>query len=350
MTLRHDEKVRLGTSKVLATRLGFGGAAIANMYKPVSDLEALAAINAVWDSGLRYFDTAPYYGWGLSERRLGAALAGRPRDEFVLATKVGRVLGTDLPRDAEDLFVDPPEQGARFDYGRDGTLRSLEQSLERLGLDRIDVALVHDLDPTVHGERNAFVDYVRAALSEMWPTLADLRSDGTLAAIGFGINDVSTAEHLLSETDPDVLLLASRYTLLENSAALSLLDTCARRSVSVIIGAPFNSGILVDGNAPYDYLAAPEDVRRRVARMAEICRRHETPLAAAALQFTGAHGSVASVIPGMRNENEVQENVALINRKIPAGLWRDLQDAGFICEGAPVPASADNLSGQPNGA
>lgn len=345
MTLRHNERVRLGTSRALATRLGFGGAAIANMYKSVSDAEALAAFNAAWDSGLRYFDTAPYYGWGLSERRLGSALADRPRDQFVLATKVGRILGSELTRDAEDLFVDPPQQGARFDYGRDGTLRSIEQSLGRLGLDRIDVALVHDLDPTVHGERSVYDNHVRTALSEMWPTLTDLRSDGTLAAIGFGINDVSTAEYLLSDTDPDVLLLASRYTLLENSAALSLLDTCARRSVSVVIGAPFNSGILVDGNAPYDYQTAPDDIRRRVARMEEVCRWHETPLAAAALQFPGAHGCVATIIPGMRDENEVQENVALMNRKIPAGLWRDLQDAGLICEGAPVPASADNLSG-----
>ena len=338
--MNHQDSVALGETAIRVTRLGFGAAAIANLYVPVSDEDAAQAIATALDSGIRYFDTAPYYGYGLSERRLGAALRCADRDGLVLSTKVGRLLAGGLPTDPGGLFAVPVDTGYRYDYTGEGVRRSLADSLSRLRLDRIDIAFVHDLDPTVHTDEESFEFHLAQALDSAWPTLADLRRDDVVRAIGLGINDWRTAERIAAATDPDVILLAGRYTLLEQEAARTFLPMCLRRGISVVVGGPFNSGILATGpneGAVYDYSPAPPKVLDRVRRIDAICRRHDVPLGAAALQFPFGHGAVVSVIPSMRTADEVRRNVAAIRRVIPTDLWRDLRDAGLLSDDAPAP-------------
>jgi D-threo-aldose 1-dehydrogenase len=312
---------RLGRSAVSVTELSFGGAAIGGLYTEVSEYDARAAVDAAWEGGIRAFDTAPHYGLGLGERRLGEALRRRPRDEYVLSTKVGRLLepaapGPDgaLGRDTEGFAI-PARYVRRLDYSADGVLRSLEASLDRLGLDRVDVALIHD--PDDHGEQ---------ALREAYPALERLRAEGTVRAIGVGMNQAAMLTRFVTDTDIDVVLVAGRYTLLDKSAARELLPAALRRGVSVIAGGVFNSGILAapGAGATYDYQAAPDELIERAARLAEACGRFGVPLRAAAARFPLTHPAVASVLIGLRGAAEVSDALALRSLDIPAALWDSL--------------------------
>jgi D-threo-aldose 1-dehydrogenase len=287
----------------------------------VSDEDARAAVDAAWEGGIRTFDTAPHYGLGLSERRLGEALRHRPRDEYVISTKVGRLLepavsgaGRTGGRDTEGFAV-PADYVRRFDFSADGVRRSLEASLDRLGLDRVDFVLIHD--PDNHGEQ---------ALREAYPALERLRAEGTVRAIGVGMNQTAMLTTFVTGTDVDAVLVAGRYTLLDNSAARDLLPAAQRRGVSVIAGGVFNSGLLAApvAGATYDYRSAPAELIERARRLAETCQRYGVPLRAAAARFPLTHPAVASVLIGVRSAAEIADALALRALDIPAALWESL--------------------------
>lgn len=282
--------------------LGLGTAPLAGLYEPVEDDAAHAVVERAWQLGIRYFDTAPYYGSGLAERRLGAALSGKPRDEYVVSTKVGRL----LEPGAHDWH------GSYFDFSADSALRSLESSLERLGLDSIDIALVHDPD-----------DHYDEALAGALPALARLRDENVVRAIGVGMNQPAMLARFAREADPDCFLVAGRYTLLDRSAADELLPLCEEQEIDVIAGGVFNSGVLAGGTT-FDYETAPPDVVGRVAELRETCARHGVPLAAAAVQFPRRHPAVANVLVGCRTADEVEEDVRLFELDLPAALWSEL--------------------------
>jgi D-threo-aldose 1-dehydrogenase len=307
---------RLGRSPVYVTELSFGGAAIGNLFTEVTDDDARAAVDAAWDGGIRTFDTAPHYGLGLSERRLGDALRHRPRAEYVISTKVGRLLepagAAGSPgRDSEGFAV-PARYVRRFDFSADGVQRSLEASLRRLGLDRVDIALIHD--PDHHSEQ---------AIRDAYPALEKLRAEGTVRAIGVGMNEVAMLTRFVTDTDIDVVLVAGRYTLLDRSAADALLPAAVRRGVSVIAGGVFNSGLLAAPRpgATYDYNAASGELVARAIRLEQICARFGVPLRAAAARFPLTHPAVASVLIGARSAAEVTDAIRLRALDIPAALW-----------------------------
>jgi D-threo-aldose 1-dehydrogenase len=316
------------------TRLGFGGAPIGGLFEPVSDEAAASTLDAVWGTGVRLIDTAPHYGAGLSERRIGAWLRGRAmrdREHVVLSTKVGRLLvepeGGPPPEGVEGFYGALPFQRV-FDYTRDGVLRSVEQSLARLGVDRVGVLLIHD--PDEHWEQ---------AAGEAYPMLHELRDQGVTATIGAGMNQAEMLARFVRETDVDCVLLAGRYTLLDQRGLAELLPLCEERGVAVICGGVFNSGVLADPRegATFDYAAAPPEVLERARRLRSICARHRVPLAAAALQFPLAHPAVAAVLTGARSAAEFRENVALLDVPVPAALWTELRETGLLPEEAPVP-------------
>ncbi|MCI2419090.1 aldo/keto reductase [Saccharopolyspora sp. K220] len=325
---------RLGGSAVPVSALGFGGAVIGNLYHAVDEDTALAAVAAAWDAGIRYFDTAPHYGLGLAERRLGRALAGRPRDELVVSTKVGRLLVPSPQRAGlrDDAGFDVPADHERvWDFSADGVRRSLQASLQRLGLDRIDVVLLHD--PDEHWEQ---------AVGEAYPALHELRSQGVIGAIGVGMNQWQMLERFVTETDVDAVLLAGRYTLLEQSAVDSMLPMCLRRNVSVLAAGVFNGGVLATDEpgpeAMYDYAPAAPELRARVARMVEVIHRHGASLPQVAMAFVAAHPAVTSVVVGARSADEVRSNAELFDRPVPAALWTELVAAGLVRDDLPLPA------------
>ncbi|MER7774709.1 aldo/keto reductase [Streptomyces sp. NPDC096191] len=320
----------LGGSGVPVTALGLGAAAIAGLYEAVGEDEAAATVEAAWDAGIRYFDTAPHYGLGLSERRLGAALRTRPREEFVLSTKVGRVLephdgGGD---DRANGFAVPATHRRRWDFSADGVRRSLEDSLTRLGLDRVDLVLLHD--PDEHGEQ---------AFREAYPALEELRSQGVVRAIGAGMNQSRMLTRFLTDTDVDAVLCAGRYTLLDQGALETLLPAASAAGKSVIVGGVFNSGLLADPapGATYDYAAAPSDLLDRAVRMRAVTEAHGLPLRAAALRFPFGHPAVASVLAGARSAAQVVDAVAQLRGPAPGAVWDDLRAQGLLAGGVPVP-------------
>jgi D-threo-aldose 1-dehydrogenase len=296
--------------------LVFGGGPIGGLYAPVSDDAAAETLQAAWEAGIRAFDTAPHYGVGLSERRIGDFLAGRPRGEFIVSTKVGRRLvpATGPVDGTEEFYGTPPLTRVR-DYSRDGVLRSLEDSLRRLRLDRADIALIHDPD-----------DFMSEALDEAYPVLADLRSQGVVGAIGAGMNSATQLTWLVERCDLDCVLVAGRYTLLDRSAADSLLPLCLRRGTAVLAGGVFNSGILADPRegARYDYAPAASDVLARARRIRDICASYHVPVAAAALRFTLRHPAVTTAVVGARTPAEILSDVSYLSADIPAALFRDL--------------------------
>lgn len=318
-------RAELGRSGVLVTRLGLGCAQLGNLYRELSDVDARQMVDAAWDNGIRYFDTAPHYGIGLSERRLGAALADRPRDEFVLSTKVGRLLvpsgsgGDDLAAG----FAVPATHRRVWDFSADGVRRSLDSSLNRLGLDRVDVVYLHD--PDEHWE---------IAVSQAYPALAALRAQGSVGAIGVGMNQWPMLARFVRETDVDVVMLAGRYTLLEPADAVALLDLCQERGTSVVAAAVFNSGILAHDTVPdtanYDYAAAPTELLSRARRFAEVCARYGARLPQAALHFPLEHPAVASVVVGAHSAEQVGQNAAALAAPVPTELWRELAAAGLL--------------------
>ncbi len=322
--------------------LGFGGAPLGNLFTALDDDTAGATLARAWQHGLRYYDTAPHYGNGLSEHRVGRFLRGQPRASFVLSTKVGRLLAPD-PHAAHDQHgyrgVLPFVQ--RYDYSYDGTLRSLEDSLQRLGLARVDVAYVHDIDVRTQGERQP--ERYKAAMDGAFRALSRLRDEGTIAAFGLGVNEWEVCSDALRDGDPDVFLLAGRYTLLDQTALPELMPACAARGVRIVVGGPYNSGILATGAVPgarFDYGVAPPAIVERVAGIERVCAAFDVPLRAAALQFPAAHPAVASVIPGARSVAEVDDAAAMMNVKIPAAFWRALVDEHYLAAHVPLPAGA----------
>jgi D-threo-aldose 1-dehydrogenase len=320
------------------TRLGFGGAPLGNMHRALSEVESEATVRAAWDAGLRYFDTAPLYGHGLSEARIGRALTGEARADFIVSTKVGRVLEPCAVGDeGAGIYHQTPPLKVRFDYTRDGVLRSLEDSLRRFGLDRVDILYVHDLEPRTHGSAEAYEARWRELIdSGGWRALDELRSCGAVAALGLGVNEAAPCERMLAELDPDLFLLAGRYTLLEQ--ATGLLAACERGGVGVVIGGPFNSGVLARADGTFNYAAAPPQVLARVERLRAVCARFDVALPAAALQFAAAHPAVVSVIPGAQTPQEVAANAAMMDAAVPPALWTALKDEGLIDPVAPTPA------------
>jgi D-threo-aldose 1-dehydrogenase len=300
--------------------LGLGGAPLGNLYEPVSEEEARATVDAAWDAGVRFYDTAPLYGHGLSERRLGEALRGRPRDQYRVSTKVGRVLVDGV--DPDSVFVDVPPVRPVFDFSHDGVLRSFEASLERLGLDRVDVLLVHDPD-----------DHEADALAGAFPALRRLRDEGVVGAIGAGMNQTAMLARFVDEAAVDCVLVAGRWTLLDRRAGDELLPLCAERGVDVIAGGVFNSGLLArpaDG-ATYDYATASADLVAAARRIDAVCREHGVPIRAAAMAFAARHPSVTTVLTGARAADEIRSNAADFARPVPDELWpaidRALQDS-----------------------
>jgi D-threo-aldose 1-dehydrogenase len=331
---------RLGRTAVMMPTFGLGGGTLGNLYRPLADEDATAIVHAALDLGVRYFDTAPFYGFGLSERRIGAALAAREAKP-ILSTKVGRLLeptdDTSVPRHG---FYSREPYEPRFDYSYDAVLRSHESSLARLRVDRVDVLLCHDIGAHTHGERNEA--FVRQFLEGGYRALRKLRDEGAIRAIGLGVNECEICERLLVECDLDCLLLAGRYTLLEQPALASLMPMCAERGVSVIVGGPFNSGILAAAaNAKeqhYDYQRAPTTIVERVQRIADVCREFSTPVGAAALQFPLAAPQVACVIPGCSSVAEIRQADEWMRHPIPNALWLALRSEGLIDQRAPIPS------------
>jgi D-threo-aldose 1-dehydrogenase len=335
MPMAHDTPVRLGRTSLTVTALGFGATAIGGMYTEVSDDAARDTVAAAWEAGLRYFDAAPQYGRGNGEVRLGRGLAGYRREDYVLSSKVGRLLRADAPPHPDDFDstgrpydAGAPDVATVYDYSRDGVLRSIEESLTRLGTDRLDIALVHDPD-----------DYVDEALATALPTLIELRDQNVVTAIGAGMNQTAALERFARESDPDMFLLAGRYTLLEQTALQSFLPLCAQRGIAVVAGGVFNSGLLADAGAGarYNYDPAPADLIARTQRLSEVCQRHGVPLKAAALQFPIAHPCVAAVLTGVRSRAELRENAQLFDLAIPGELWRELKAEGLLADDAPTP-------------
>jgi len=314
------------------TELSLGCAQLGNLYRAISDEDAYATVEAAWNSGIRYFDTAPHYGLGLSETRLGAALAGLPRDQYVVSTKVGRLLE---PRDGapepdHEGFDVLAERRRVWDFSRDGVLRSLETSLERLQLDRVDIVYLHDPD-----------EHYRAALDEAYPTLEELRGQGTVDAIGAGMNQTAMLADFARHTDMDLLMLAGRYTLLEQPALDELLPICERRNIGIVAAGLFNGGLLARSRPPtdakYDYAEAPQHLIQRATTIAEVCERHGSCLPAAALAFPLAHPAVVSACIGARSPEQVNRNIELQRSTIPSGVWDDLRAEGLLRRDAPVP-------------
>lgn len=332
---------RLGRTDVELPELGLGCAPLGDLFELLDEDVADATVRAAWESGIRFFDTAPHYGAGLSEHRVGRALRSVPRDELVLSTKVGRLLRPDtkpVPV-GRGPFVGGLPFAQGFDYGYDGVLRSLEDSLQRLGLSRVDLVAIHDLDASHHPdpvERARHLDDLAAGGAR---ALTELRAGGAIRAVGAGVNELGMIPALLERVELDFVILAMPYTLLDQGALEEELPLCVEHEVGVVAGAVFNSGILAappGTGAPYNYGVAPPEVVDRVERLRAVCDRHGVPLAAAALQFPLGHALVASVIPGAVRPDEVRENATHMLREIPAALWSDLKEEGLVRADAPV--------------
>jgi len=322
-------KAQIGRTALQVTRMGMGGAALGGLYQEVSDADAKAAVDAAVALGINHFDTAPLYGHGLSERRMGERLRTLPRASFALSTKVGRVLVPAQGKVESFWFDHPAPFEPVFDFSYDGVTRSLEDSLKRLGLERVDILYIHDPD-----------DHYDEALLGAYPALARLRSDGVVSAIGAGMNQAEMLARFAREGDFDCFLLAGRYTLIDHSGLDELLPLCERKRISIIVGGPYNSGILAGGalsGAKFNYAAAPPEVVERVNKVQGIALRHGISLKAAALQFPLAHPAVASVIPGARSAAEVEENFRLMTVEIPGDFWQELRAKRLLPEEASVP-------------
>ncbi|HEX8629864.1 MAG TPA: aldo/keto reductase [Catenuloplanes sp.] len=324
------QRTTLGSSDVSVTRFGVGLAGIGSLYRPVSEAEGVAVVDRAWERGIRLFDTAPLYGFGDSERRAGLALGRRPRAEFVLSTKVGRLLVPGASRPG-DMWADPPPGvTARFDFSAAGVRRSVEESLRRLGLDRVDLLHIHDPD-----------EHYGPALAQAYPALAELRKAGVVGAVGVGMNQAAMLTRFVRELGDglDCVMLAGRYTLLDQSGLAELLPLCAERGVSVLAAAVYNSGLLADptGNGRFNYAPAGPAVLGRALAMQEVCQRYDVPLRAAAVQFPFGHPAVAAVVCGAQSPAEVDDNVDVFAHPVPGQLWRDLKAAGLLPAATPTP-------------
>jgi D-threo-aldose 1-dehydrogenase len=328
----------LGRTGIELTTLGFGSTGLGNLYKAQTEDGAMATVSAAYGTGIRYFDTAPLYGFGLAEHRMGAALRRIPAD-IVLSSKAGWRLqrrgASDGPGSpADSLFDQPAPFAPRIDYSYDGIMRSFEDSLQRLGRDRIDILLLHDCDRRNHGEegyRQRFAEVMQGG----YRALISLREQGAVRAFGAGLNEWQACQDFAQAGDFDCFLLAGRYTLLDQGALASLLPLCVRRGIGIILGGPYNSGILATGpvaGAMYDYAPASAEILAKTEAVAAICAHHGVPLRAAALQFPLSHPAITSIIPGARDTAEIAENLALFTRPIPDALWQELREARLLPE------------------
>jgi D-threo-aldose 1-dehydrogenase len=322
---------RLGRSAVEVTELGYGGGPLGGLFTPLDDDTADGALAAAWDRGIRYFDTSPHYGIGVSERRIGGLLRHQPRGEFTLSTKVGRLLVPQDPAGRTDESFEVPATHRRvWDFSRDGVRRSVDDSLGRIGVDRIDVLFLHDAE-----------DHFEDALREGYPALAELRAQGVVGAIGAGMYDTAMLTRLVRETDADVVMLSGRYTLLDHRAIGDLLPACVERGVSVLAASIFNSGLLAtprpaDG-AYFDYEPASPELVRRAQRIAGVCEAHGVTLPQAAMAFPLLHPAVAGIVVGMRSAGEVRRNTASFGAAVPVEVWADLRAEGLLDERVPGP-------------
>lgn len=324
---------RIGSTDIEVTCLGLGGASMGNMYTVAQDEVALDAVKYAYDTEVRYFDTAPMYGFGKSERLYGQALKNVPRDTFVLSTKVGRLIvdGKSTPETEETPFVDMTDVHPVFDYSREGILRSLDDSRKRLGIDKFDIVYIHDPDVN-----NSF----QQALDEAYPTLAELRSQNVIGAVGVGMNEAKMLYDFATNADFDCFLLAGRYTLLDQIALQELLPLCQKKNISIIIGGAYNSGILATGaveGAHYDYAPASSEIMEKTRRIESVCARYDVSLKAAALQFPFGHSTVVANIPGVKTRERFKENVSLMTDRIPADFWAELKAEKLLVEDAPIP-------------
>lgn len=333
--MRQWEKRRVGRTSLEVTSLGLGTATMGGSRIPISDDEGRAMVRAAWNAGVRYVDTAPFYGLGAAERRVGDALRGEDRDNWVLSSKVGRLLRPGA-RPSDDGRLTPMPFHVVYDYSYDGILRSVEDSYQRLGLERIDILYVHDIGEYQHG-KEANAHHFRLLRDSGYKALEELRRAGTVRAIGIGVNEKEVLIEALKFGDWDAFLLAGRYTLLEQGPLDDLLPMCSARGTSIVVGGPLNSGILA-GRDTWNYAAAPPEVVQRVNQLRAVCDAHKVPLAAAALQFPLAHPAVCAVIPGPRSAAEFDANLPLITMDIPAALWADLRQAGLLHPEAPTPS------------
>ncbi|MGN4188201.1 aldo/keto reductase [Burkholderia gladioli] len=329
----------LPRSGLTLTALGLGCSQFGGLYQPMAAADAAALADAAWCAGLRYFDTAPFYGYTLSERRIGQALGARERGAYTLSTKVGRLMRPDASvRPGDDSWAEPLPFRPVFDYSYDGIMRSYEDSLQRLGLARIDLLYVHDIGRMTHGGQHAR-HWAQLTEGGGFRALLALRAGGEIGGIGLGVNEWEVAADALDEAELDAILLAGRYTLLEQGALAPLLDACSRLGTAIVVGGVFNSGVLV-GNGKFNYARASADVLEKVSRLSAVCARFEVPLPAAALQFPFAHPAVASCLIGASDAAQLQQNIAWLERPIPDELWRALREAGLVDARAPLPGEA----------
>lgn len=338
MSFAPDGLRAIGKTALRVSQLGFGAAPFGNLMAEVSDEATRASADTALAAGIRYFDTAPFYGHGLSEHRLGEALRFRPRESFVLSTKVGRLLKPDPRARTPGPFVRTPPFDIAYDYSRDGALRSIEDSLQRMGLAHIDIVFIHDVTAKWRGD--ALEATYREAMVGAYRALADLRAQGTIGAIGVGVNDVDILRRFANDGDFDCFMLAGRYTLLDTTALPELLPLCERKNISILLAAPYHSGILASGavaGAKFWYADAPPEILDRVRKIEAICARHGVSLQSAATQFPLAHPRIASVAAGYRSPAEVRTALAACAAPIPIAFWAEIRDAGLVDPMAPTP-------------
>lgn len=324
------EKRRIGRTGVEVTAWGMGCATIGGVGDRISNEDSDAILETAWGMGIRYFDTAPLYGHGLSEKRVGRVLSQKSREDFVLSTKIGRLL---VPQDQgtrHEGMRDNENLAIQYDYSSDAVVRSVESSLERLQLDRIDLLLCHDIDRWTHGDEQPGI--YEAAANGALPAMHRLREQGLVRGIGLGVNESAVCVRVMEEFEPDCFLLAGRFTLLEQEPLDTMLPMCVEKNVSVIVGGPYNSGLLANSNrdrATYDYKPVPDELWEKAQKIREVCESHQVDMRAAALQYVLRHPAVASVIPGVWRLREIEDNQSLLETTIPNDLWDDLADAGL---------------------
>lgn len=338
--MKPSDKRKFGRTDLEVTRFAFGTAPVGNIFREIDDHTSRAMFDHAWDAGVRYFDTAPMYGHGLSELRTSEALRWRKRDDFVLSSKVGRLLRP-ARRDSIDFapWVNAAPFAMEFDYSYDGTMRAFEDSLQRLALERIDILFIHDIDVYTRGAEQPEV--FRQAMDGCYKALARLRDERVVKAIGVGVNEWQVCHEALKQRDFDCFLLAGRYTLLEQGALDAFLPLCEERGAAVVVGGGFNSGILATGAKPgakYNYAPAPSEIMDRVAKIEAVCAEYGVPLAAGALQFVVAHPAVPAFCAGTRTVQQLEQNLAWFQHPIPTAFWAALKDKGLLREDAPVPA------------
>ncbi|MDB4080781.1 aldo/keto reductase [Amylibacter sp.] len=337
--MNHLEKSKFGRVDLEVSKFGFGTAPVGNIFREIDEETSDAMFQYAWENGVTYYDTAPMYGHGLSELRTGHSLRWKNRNDFVLSSKVGRIL---KPACKSNIDYAPWTNAGRFamnfDYSYDGTMRSFEDSLQRLNLERMDICFIHDIDVFTRG--NEQPEAFKQAMNGAWKALSNLRDQGVLKAIGVGVNEWEVCYEALEQRDFDCFLLAGRYTLLEQEPLNKFLPLCEKRGAAVVVGGGFNSGILATGaskNAKYNYAPAPKKILERVQKMEVICAEYEVQLPAVAMQFIIAHPAVPSFLAGTRTVQQLQQNLHWFNQKIPDQLWIDLKATGLIHEDAPTP-------------